>query len=91
VCRELTKLHEEVWRGTLGAATEHWSGGARGEVTVVIGGAGEDEPDQELALAAVGELVRDGTPLSEAVRSVSASTGIRRRALYEEAVRRFGG
>jgi 16S rRNA (cytidine1402-2'-O)-methyltransferase len=90
VCRELTKLHEEVWRGTLGAAVEHWSEGARGEVTVVIGGADEAEPDQEKALAEVEELVKGGTPLSEAVRRVSGSTGVRRRLLYEESVRRFG-
>ena len=41
VCRELTKLHEEVWRGTLAEAAAHWGepDRARGEVTLVVGGA----------------------------------------------------
>lgn len=91
VCRELTKLHEEVWQGTLGGAAEHWSAGARGEVTVVIGGAARQQPDRGQALAEVEALVEGGTALSEAVRKVAERTGIRRRALYEDAVRRLGG
>jgi 16S rRNA (cytidine1402-2'-O)-methyltransferase len=90
VCRELTKLHEEIWRGTLGSAAGHWAGGARGEVTVVIGGASAPEPDPEAALGSVEELLARGETLSDAVRRVAGEHGIRRRALYEEAVRRFG-
>ena len=41
VCRELTKLHEEVWRGTASDAAEHFSKRAvRGEVVLVVAGAG---------------------------------------------------
>ena len=41
VCRELTKLHEEVFRGTAGEAAEHFSGTVKGEIVLVVrGGAG---------------------------------------------------
>ncbi len=84
VCRELTKAHEEVWRGTLGGAAEHWAESpARGEVTLVIGGAAEAPPDMGSALDLVDELVTAGTSPSEACRIVAAEGGIRRRALYE--------
>ncbi|MGH8982094.1 MAG: 16S rRNA (cytidine(1402)-2'-O)-methyltransferase, partial [Acidimicrobiales bacterium] len=46
VCRELTKLHEEVWRGTAaGAEREFAARAVRGEVVVVIGGAPRDDVD----------------------------------------------
>src|SRR5215216_762693 len=38
VCRELTKLHEEVFRGTAGQAARHFSGGVKGEIVLVIRG-----------------------------------------------------
>jgi 16S rRNA (cytidine1402-2'-O)-methyltransferase len=88
VCRELTKLHEEVWRGTLGEAASHWKDGARGEVTVVIAGAPSEAGDPEAARAEVERLVGDGATLSDAVRRVAEEMGVRRRDLYEDAVRR---
>jgi 16S rRNA (cytidine1402-2'-O)-methyltransferase len=94
VCRELTKLHEEVWRGTLAAAASHWgTTGARGEVTVVLGGAPAAAPDLEAAQEQVDELVTQGVSLSEACRRVAAATGVRRRELYAAAieVRRAAG
>jgi 16S rRNA (cytidine1402-2'-O)-methyltransferase len=39
LCRELTKLHEEVWRGTVAELAERAAGGVRGEVTLVVAGA----------------------------------------------------
>ena len=89
VCRELTKVHEEIWRGTLAAAAAHWSDGARGEVTLVVAGAEPPEPDPEAALEAVEELVGAGETLSDAVRRVAEEHRVRRRALYERAVRRL--
>lgn len=53
VCRELTKLHEEVWRGTASAAAEHFSSrDVRGEVVLVVGGAGADGAADELGVGA---------------------------------------
>ena len=84
VCRELTKLHEEVWRGTLGAAARHWvENPARGEVTLVVGGAPEAMPDLEGAMARVQEMVGAGVAVSAACRAVAEEQGLRRRALYE--------
>jgi 16S rRNA (cytidine1402-2'-O)-methyltransferase len=84
VCRELTKLHEEVWRGTLDEGAGRWAEGpVRGEVTLVVAGAPEAAPDLEGAIAAVEALVARGTAVSEACREVAAERGVRRRALYE--------
>jgi 16S rRNA (cytidine1402-2'-O)-methyltransferase len=93
VCRELTKLHEEIRRGTLQEAGRHWAESPpRGEVTLVVGGAPAVEPDLAGALARVEELVAAGSALSTACRVVAGEQGIRRRALYEAATaRRQGG
>ncbi len=91
VCRELTKLHEEIWRGTLGEACTHWSAiEVRGEVTLVIAGGPPASGDTEAALDQVEAMIDAGTPLSEAVRTVSDLAGLRRRMLYEAALERFG-
>ncbi|MBN2113325.1 MAG: 16S rRNA (cytidine(1402)-2'-O)-methyltransferase [Acidimicrobiia bacterium] len=92
VCRELTKMHEEVWRGSLGEAQRHWAESpARGEVTLVVAGAPETVPDLERAAARVEEMVAAGTAVSTACRMVAEETGVRRRALYEAVTRRRRG
>lgn len=85
VCRELTKTHEEVARGTLaelaGWAKDH----ARGEISVVVAGA--DPADDDLdPLALVRQAMADGTKLSAAVAEVAASTGANRKELYAAAL-----
>lgn len=91
VCRELTKLHEEIWRGTLAGAAAEWAGReVRGEVTLVLAGAPATEPDPAAALEHVEALIADGVPLAEAVRQVADLTGVGRRELYEAAIRRGG-
>jgi len=98
VARELTKLHEEIARGSLSALAERFAEGARGEVTVVIGGAtggasaggspGESVDDRIAALAAQGLRAR------EIARTLAEETGLPKRALYAravEAVRRARG
>lgn len=88
VCRELTKLHEEVWRGDLGTAAEHWGGmdRVRGEVTVVLGPGTASAPDLTVAIATTRHLVASGVPPSEAVRRVAQETGVSRRDLYRAVV-----
>ncbi len=86
---ELTKLHEQVWRGILGEAATHWAEHqSRGEVTVVLGGAGPVEEDLGAAVAAVEARVAEGVPFAQAVRAVAEETGTRRRRLYEAALRK---
>ncbi|NNC75637.1 MAG: 16S rRNA (cytidine(1402)-2'-O)-methyltransferase [Acidimicrobiia bacterium] len=87
VARELTKLHEEVWRGSLGDAVEVWGERpVKGEITVVIEGAPPPQVSLEDALARVGALVDSGTSLSKAVKTVAEETGTRKRRLYEAAL-----
>ncbi|CAN5730936.1 16S rRNA (cytidine(1402)-2'-O)-methyltransferase [soil metagenome] len=86
VCRELTKLHEEVWRGTLAElAARAGDSGPRGEVTIVVAGAvSSDSPTVDLAegRAQVGQLVAQGWSRSSAAREVAQRTGLPRRDLF---------
>lgn len=89
VCREMTKLHEEVWRGTSEEAAEHWDGRAvKGEVTVVVGGGEATGVSLEEAVSRAEMAIRDGERRSAAVRRVAAETGVGRRALYEAIIGR---
>ena len=93
VVRELTKLHEEVWRGTsLAAAAEFAPRGVRGEVVLVVGGAPPgDEPDERDLEAAVRDAVAH-EPAAGARRvadRVAAALGVPRRRFAEaDALRR---
>lgn len=83
VARELTKLHEEVWWGSLNDAVDHWSGrDVRGEVTVAVEGAAPQRPAVESVLPAVDALVAAGTSVSEAVRQVASEHDVSKNALY---------
>jgi 16S rRNA (cytidine1402-2'-O)-methyltransferase len=93
VARELTKLHEEVVRGTLGELAERARSGEltlRGEFAIVVGSWAGDgggrvaaaAVTERDALADVERRVAAGTPRGEAVRAVAAETGLPRRRLY---------
>ena len=86
VCRELSKPHEQVRRGTLAELSEWASEGVRGEVTVVIAGADASIPDADDALALVHARVETGMKLSQAVAEVAADTGTNRKQLYQAAL-----
>jgi 16S rRNA (cytidine1402-2'-O)-methyltransferase len=86
VCRELTKLHEEVVRGTLAELAAWAAGGVRGEVVVVLEGATAAVPSAEDALARTLALVEGGTSLRDAAAQVAGETGVSRRELYEAAL-----
>ena len=89
VCRELTKLHEEVWRGMASAALDHFTE-PRGEFTIVIGPVSLDDHSQSLseeerletARLALAERRAAGKRGRDAVAEVVASTGLPRRAVY---------
>ena len=88
VARELTKLHEELWWGPLGEAAHRYSNGQRGEFTIVLAGAPEPLPDLGEAVEETSALVAQGETMSRAVRAVAERTGVPRRELYEEMLRR---
>ncbi len=96
VCRELTKLHEEVWRGTLGEARDHWPASeARGEFAVVLDGlptvAAQEPPADEALSELVEELVASGVTRRDAISQVAARLGVARRVVYAAGVRPPGG
>ncbi len=88
VCRELTKLHEEVRRGTAARLAEHYaSEPARGEVVLVVAAApaGAGEPElAERALAALRALVAAGARPRPAARALAELTGVPANRLYRE-------
>ena len=85
LCREMTKLHEEVLRTTLGEACA-WFGEneARGEFVLVVAGAPEEgaASDPEAALRRARELAASGLSARDAVRQAAEETGVSRSALY---------
>jgi len=86
VCRELTKLHEEVARGTLAELVAWAEDGVRGELVVVVAGAPARAVAFPDAVTQVLELVRDGMRLKEAAAEVSGLTGHSSRELYQAAL-----
>lgn len=86
VCRELTKLHEEVKRGGLGELAEWAEPGVRGEIVVVVGGAAARRIPVADAVAEVLELTRTGVRLKDAAADVAEATGHSRRELYQAAL-----
>jgi 16S rRNA (cytidine1402-2'-O)-methyltransferase len=92
VCRELTKLHEEVRRGPLAELADWAAAGVRGEICIVVGGAPEPGPaDAGDAVARVLELTAGGARLKDAAAEVAAATGLGKRELYEAALRERAG
>lgn len=86
VCRELTKLHEEVRRGPLGELAAWAEDGVRGEIVIVVGGAPETEVSPESALTEVLQRVAEGERLKDASRAVAEATGLSSRELYAAAL-----
>ena len=93
VARELTKLHEEVRRGTLDELASHYAaaGAPKGEVVIVVGGARGDTAQPALSDADIDarldRLLASGT-VRDAAAALSAETGLPRRALYTRALAR---
>ena len=84
VCRELTKLHEEVFRGTVGEAARRFSGGTKGEIVLVVrGGADAGPGDVEDAVALAQGYVAGGESPSRAAARAARGSGLRRGELYD--------
>ncbi len=85
VARELTKLHEEVWRGDLGGAVEVFGEKqVRGEFVLVVGGRPDSTPeidDDELRAARAGER-ESGLSTRDAVSAVAARYAVARNRVY---------
>lgn len=90
LCRELTKLHEEVIRTTLAQAVERYqTESPKGEFVLVVGGAEpikEEAVSPEDALVQVNKLRQAGLSLKDATRQVADELGLKRNLLYAMAV-----
>jgi 16S rRNA (cytidine1402-2'-O)-methyltransferase len=82
VCRELTKVHEEVVRGTASEVAARFAEPPRGEITLVVGPGESPATDVGDAAAAVTELVGAGLSRRRAAEIVSRLTGAPRNELY---------
>jgi 16S rRNA (cytidine1402-2'-O)-methyltransferase len=89
IARELTKLHEETWRGTL-AASLTWAAERepRGEMVIVLDGATAPEPASEADVeAALVAALDAGASARDAAAAVAGELGVSKRAVYALAVR----
>jgi 16S rRNA (cytidine1402-2'-O)-methyltransferase len=85
VCRELTKLHEEIRRGSAAELADHYRrSAARGEVVLVCGAAPPARLPNREALAAVRELIEAGAKARPAAAAVAKLTGVPANQLYRE-------
>jgi 16S rRNA (cytidine1402-2'-O)-methyltransferase len=85
VCRELTKLHEEVRRGSAAELAAHYAHGTvRGEIVLVVGAAAPGAASLEDALAALRALVDAGARARPAAGVVAGLTGLAANELYRE-------
>lgn len=89
VARELTKIYEEVFRGSIEEALEHWPGVVRGEVTLVVAGAADDKPEplDSLQEELKRRLNADPRALKEIAAEVARERGISKRLVYQEALK----
>ncbi len=92
-CRELTKTHEEIRRGTLGELAAWAAGGVLGEVTLVVEGAsrsaasGDPQRSPEEAAEEVAAQVAAGVSRKEAIAAVARESALPRRVVYDAVVR----
>ena len=89
VTRELTKIHEEIFRGSLDEAIERWPTEARGEITLLVAGAKRKKPDVDDSLIAHLRrcLNSEHRPLKEIVAEVAQERGLSKRIIYQHAVK----
>ena len=91
LCRELTKLHEEIFRTTLGEAIARCAQvPPRGEYVLVVEGAAPPPPESvtlEEALAMVEEAIEKGKSRKDAARAVAEETGFSKNVLYSQSMK----
>ena len=94
VCRELTKTYEEIKRDSLGELARWAEGEVRGEITIVVAGASDDERrdasglgDDEAIAAEVRKRMESGLSRKEATAEVADRAGLSKRYVYDVSLR----
>ena len=89
LCRELTKVHEEIYRTTLAGALQHYSQGEnkpKGEFVLVVEGASPEEREDAMTLEEAVELAKrlreEGLPPSEAAKQAAKQSGQKKNDIY---------
>lgn len=87
LCRELTKIHEEVLRGTISEMIEYYKEKSpKGEYVLIIEGASEEETTEEITLEKACEmaerLISDGKKVSDACKEIAKLTGFAKSEIY---------
>lgn len=88
ICRELTKLHEEIWKTTIAEALQRYEAQPpKGEFVLIVAGAPEqtktDTVTMEMALQQIQKWLEAGERLTDACKAVAAETGYRKQMLYQ--------
>lgn len=95
VVREVTKLFEEVFRGSVSEAIEHFDGKVRGEIVVVVEGAAmaddETPASDDVILLRLRELIESGISERDAVRQCAVELKLPKRVVYAKALQMKGG
>ena len=87
VARELTKLHEEINRGSLSELAQRFANDVKGECVIVVSGAAADDPaDDEVLVAELNHLAGQGHSRSSAVALVAGEFGESKRRVYDLAL-----
>ncbi len=90
ICRELTKLHEEVWKTTIAEALQRYAvQPPKGEFVLIVAGLPEQEGNPisvsiEEAVKQVQQRIETGERLTDACKIVAAETGYRKQVLYQK-------
>src|ERR671912_231168 len=88
VCRELTKIYEEVFRGTAEEAERYFSGGTKGEIVLVIrGGTAKNEESVDDVVRRARDYVSAGETPSRAAARAARESGMKRGEVYERLVK----
>ncbi|KAH9326951.1 hypothetical protein KI387_007129, partial [Taxus chinensis] len=94
IAREMTKIHEEFWMGTLGEAkSEFAQRSPKGEITLLIRGSEDQSAESPLETeleSQLQDLFSNGHRLSEAVKLVSERMAVKKRTVYALALRMHG-
>ncbi|KAF6144138.1 hypothetical protein GIB67_004811 [Kingdonia uniflora] len=94
IAREMTKLHEEFWRGTIAEAKETFATHQpKGEITLLLEGSRipiVETPSESQLEHMLRDSISNGCSLSMAVKEVSEGTSVKRKIVYALALKKFG-